>query len=117
MAWHYKDYQREQTTHDRLVYRDEELLKLLQGVVEGVLVERSAIETAAATYLEYYRHHLAAEEREVIPRAAQLLTPDDWAAVAAAPAGSDPLFGREFDSRYRELRRQIELEAQDPDTE
>ena len=24
MAWHYKDYQHEQTTHDRLVYRDEE---------------------------------------------------------------------------------------------
>ena len=24
MAWHYKDYQHEQTTQDRLVYRDEE---------------------------------------------------------------------------------------------
>lgn len=24
MAWHYKEYQHEQTTHDRLVYRDEE---------------------------------------------------------------------------------------------
>ena len=47
---------------------------------------------------------------------ATLLTPDDWAAVAAAPAGSDPLFGREFDSRYGEVRRQIELEAQDPET-
>ena len=24
MAWHYKEYQHEQTTQDRLVYRDEE---------------------------------------------------------------------------------------------
>ena len=24
MTWHYKEYQHEQTTHDRLVYRDEE---------------------------------------------------------------------------------------------
>jgi endonuclease YncB( thermonuclease family) len=24
MAWHYKEYQHEQTTHDRLVYRDQE---------------------------------------------------------------------------------------------
>jgi endonuclease YncB( thermonuclease family) len=24
MAWHYKEYQHEQSTHDRLVYRDEE---------------------------------------------------------------------------------------------
>ena len=40
--------------HRVIAAAGEELLKLLQGVVEGVLVERSAIETAAATYLEYY---------------------------------------------------------------
>jgi hemerythrin-like domain-containing protein len=88
------------------------LLAQLQAIVEEAIVARSALEAAAATYLVYYRHHLAAEEREVIPRAAQLLTPEDWAAVAAAvPAGADPLFGRDFEERYRELRRQIALEA------
>jgi hypothetical protein len=30
---------------------------------------------------------------------------------AAAPAGKDPLFGKETHERYRELRRQIALEA------
>jgi len=89
----------------------EELLKLLQGAVDGALIERSAIEAAAATYLVYYRHHLAAEEQELIPRAAQLLTPSDWAAVAAAPV-ADPLFGQDYEARYSELRRLIAADAQ-----
>jgi hemerythrin-like domain-containing protein len=103
--------------HRVIAAAGEELLKVLQGVVEGALIGRVAVETAAATYLVYYRHHLAAEEQEVIPRAAQLLTPSDWAAVAAAPADADPLFGEDFEARYRELRRQIGLEARDAGSE
>jgi hemerythrin-like domain-containing protein len=76
-------------------------------------VERSKLEVTAAAYLVYYRHHLAAEEAQILPRAAQVLTKDDWAAVAAAiPASSDPVFGEETEARYRELRRHIALEAQ-----
>jgi len=89
-----------------------ELLKLLQGAVDDALIDRSAIEAAAATYLVYYRHHLAAEEQELIPRAAALFTPSDWATVAAAPV-ADPLFGQDYEARYRELRRLIAAEAQE----
>jgi hemerythrin-like domain-containing protein len=71
-----------------------------------------ALEAAAATYLVYYRHHLAAEEREIMPRAAQLLTHEDWVAVAATvPAVSDPLFGNDVDARFRDLRKQIAMEV------
>src|SRR5262245_20107122 len=98
--------------HRVIAAAGEKLLKLLQGAVDGALIERSAIEAAAATYLVYYRHHLAAEEQELIPRAAQLLTPSDWAAVAAAPTGVDPLFGQDYEARYRELRRLIAADAQ-----
>ena len=102
--------------HRVIAEAGEEFLRLLQGVVDGALIARSAVETAAATYLVYYRDHLAAEELEVIPRAAQLFTSSDWAAVAAAaPGGFDPLFGEAFEARYRELRRQIALEAEDTD--
>jgi hemerythrin-like domain-containing protein len=98
--------------HRVIAAAGEALLGQLYAVVEEAMVARSALEAAAATYLVYYRHHLAAEEREVIPRAAELLTIDDWAAVAAAvPAGADPLFGKDFAERYRELRRQIALES------
>jgi hemerythrin-like domain-containing protein len=103
--------------HRVIAAAGEEFLKLLQGVVEGALIERHTVEAAAATYLVYYRHHLAAEEQEVIPRATKLFTSSDWTAVAAVPAGPDPLFGEDFEARYRELRSQIALEARDADTE
>lgn len=89
-----------------------ELLKFLEQVVGDVLVERARVEAAAATYLVYYRRHLALEDRDIVPRAEQLLTSQDWEAVMAAiPAGPDPLFGEDFEPRYRELRRQIALAA------
>jgi hypothetical protein len=51
---------------------------------------------------------IRAQERQVIPRAVELLTPEDWTAVNAIPAGPDPLFGTEVDARYGELRLEIE---------
>jgi len=86
----------------------EELLMRLNEADQGGVIARATVEAAAATYLVYYRHHLATEEREVLPRAAQLLTQDDWAAVAAAvPASPDPLFGDDGKAGYQELRRQM----------
>lgn len=89
-----------------------ELLKYLEQVVGDVVIERAKVEAAAATYLVYYRRHLALEDRDIVPRAEQLLTAQDWEAVMAAiPSGSDPLFGEDAEPRYRELRRQIALAA------
>ena len=91
-----------------------ELLKYLEQVVDDVVVERATVEAAAATYLVYYRRHLALEDRDIVPRAEQLLTPEDWEAVVTAiPSGPDPLFGEDSDARYRELRRQIALESKE----
>jgi hemerythrin-like domain-containing protein len=99
--------------HRVIATAGETLLAHLDEVVADALEPRSIVETAAATYLVYYRAHLAAEENEVIPRAAELLTVEDWAAVAGAvPAGPDPLFGDDIEARYRKLRRQIVLDAQ-----
>lgn len=84
------------------------LLKHLDDILEDVVIPRETVEAAAATYLVYYRHHLASEEAEILPRAARIFKPDDWAAVAAAvPAAPDPLFGDDVAERYRELRRRL----------
>lgn len=84
------------------------LLKYLDDILEDVVIPRETVEVAAATYLVYYRHHLAAEEAEILPRAARTLKAEDWAAVAAAvPAVPDPLFGDDVAERYRELRRRL----------
>ena len=89
-----------------------DLLNYLQQVVDDVVVERARVEAAAATYLVYYRRHLAIEDRDIMPRAEQLLQKEDWEAVfTAVPRGPHPLFVESSDERYRELRRQIVLEA------
>jgi len=94
--------------HRVLENAGESLLKHLGDILEDVVIPRETVEAAAATYLVYYRHHLAAEEAEILPRAARTLKPEDWAAVAAAvPAVPDPLFGDDVAERYRELRRRL----------
>jgi hemerythrin-like domain-containing protein len=47
-------------------------------------VPRSELEVALATYLVYYGNHIAKEEEDVLSRAAQHLTAEDWQAVRAA---------------------------------
>ena len=95
--------------HEHAVIADagEKLLGCLDQFIAGSVIERSALQTMAVTYLLYYRHHLATEEHVIIPRAVELLTPDDWTAVSAIPAEPDPLFGTPVDARYSELRQQI----------
>lgn len=98
--------------HRQLAAAGEALEYLLTGALEGAIVARKSIEAAGADYLVLYRQHIASEELVLIPRAIELLTAKDWEEVAhAVPNGTDPLFGANADERYRELRRQIALEA------
>lgn len=98
--------------HRVIAHAGDTLLNQFNAVLGGEVVPRAAIETAAATYLVYYRAHLASEEADVLTRAAQVLTPEDWKAVKeAVPAGRDPLFGDRPRERYRELRRRVAFEA------
>jgi hemerythrin-like domain-containing protein len=88
------------------------LEKEIAGAMGDVMASREELEAAADTFLLYYRNHLLTEESRILPRAAQLLTPEDWAAVLlAVPGTPDPLFGDTVEARYRELRRQIDREA------
>jgi hemerythrin-like domain-containing protein len=98
--------------HRVIANAGEKLLGLLESILDDSLVPRSEVEAAAATYLVYYENHIAREEREVLPRAARALDAEDWEAVnAAVPAGPDPLFGTDPAQHYKDLRRQIALEA------
>src|SRR5262245_37921660 len=103
-----------QQEHRVIAAAGEDLLKALREVDSGTLIERAVVEAIAAMYLVYYRHHIATEEREVLPLAKKLLSVEDWAAVALArPPARGPLFGDESDAGYHELRRHILLEAHD----
>ena len=98
--------------HHVIAAAGEALRRLVQAIDGGAIIPRGEVEVAAATYLVYYGTHIAKEEEDVLTRAAQELGPEDWEAVrAAVPAGRDPLFGSAAEERYRELRRQIALDA------
>jgi hemerythrin-like domain-containing protein len=98
--------------HRVIARAGEKLRQHLDASLGDALILRAEVEIAAATYLVYYGNHIAKEEELVLPRAAQELSAEDWAAVeAAAPAQADPLFGERPEARYGELRRQIALAA------
>ena len=98
--------------HRVIANAGEALRDQLQAILDGAIVPRAAVEVAAATYLVYYGNHIAKEEEDVLTRAAKELTRDDWETVrTAVPPARDPLFDAEPEERYRELRRQIALEA------
>lgn len=102
--------------HRVIAHAGETLLKLLNEILGGAILQRAETEVAAATYLVYYGNHIAREEEEILSRASQVLTSEDWEAVrSAAPAGRDPLFGDRPEARYQELRRQIAREAHSGD--
>ena len=98
--------------HRVIAHAGESLRQQINSILAGTIVPRAAVEVALATYLVYYGNHIAKEEEDVLPRAAKELAPVDWKAVKdAAPAGRDPVFGDKPEERYKELRRQIALEA------
>ncbi|HEV8259229.1 MAG TPA: hemerythrin domain-containing protein [Burkholderiales bacterium] len=99
--------------HRVIAHAGKNLLNLLNQILGGALMQRAEVEVAAATYLVYYRNHIAKEEEDFVSRAAQALTAEDWEAVRNAVPGKsrDPLFGDRPEERYRELRRQIARET------
>ncbi|MDH4094866.1 MAG: hemerythrin domain-containing protein [Betaproteobacteria bacterium] len=75
--------------HRVIGHAGEALLAGLDAAANDGFAPRAELETAAATFLVYYRNHLNSEETNILPRAAGLLGEEDWAAVAAVvPAES-----------------------------
>ncbi|AFT90546.1 hemerythrin domain-containing protein [Paraburkholderia phenoliruptrix] len=98
--------------HRVIAAAGDELLHRINEAAGDVIVSRTALEAATATYLVYYRHHLSTEERDLMPRAAQALTEEDWAAVdAVVSASPDPCFGEKVLERFEALRKQIAVDA------
>ncbi len=94
--------------HRVIAVAGEKLLQYLEDILQDNLIERAEIEAAAATYLVYYRHHLDTEEKEVLPRAATMLSSEEWEAIAKkARVAPDPLFGDQIETQYRRLHEQI----------
>jgi hemerythrin-like domain-containing protein len=90
--------------HRVIAHAGKTLMRLLNEILADAIVQRAELEVAAATYLVYYGNHIAKEEEDVLARAAQALTPEDWEAVRTAVPNAD-------EERYREFRRRIAQET------
>lgn len=70
--------------HRVIAQAGQALLQSIEAILGGTMVPRGELETAVATYLVYYGNHIAKEEEDVLTRAAQHLTAEDWDAVRHA---------------------------------
>jgi len=65
---------------------------------------RAEFAAAVLAYVQFHWEHMRKEEEMVLPLAAQVLTQDDWQAIAAAFSESgDPLLGPEAQTALRAL--------------
>jgi hemerythrin-like domain-containing protein len=97
--------------HRVIANAGEKLFQLLEAALDDAIVARAEVEAAAATYIVYYRSHIACEEQDVLAHAEDALTQEDWDAVnAAVPPGDDPVFGTSPGKHYRDLRRHFSLQ-------
>jgi hemerythrin-like domain-containing protein len=65
---------------------------------------RDAFERAAQAYVDFYLAHMALEEREVLPLAQRVLSPEDWSDLDEAfGANRDPLTGCKPEAEYAAL--------------
>lgn len=93
--------------HRVLAAAGETLLHLLGDIPGNAVNELHAVEATVATYLLYYHHHLLEEEKEILPRAARLLTPEDWATVSASTSATVELLHGVAAGAYCTLRERI----------
>jgi hemerythrin-like domain-containing protein len=101
-----------QQEHRVVAESGDRLRELLEEVAAGEVMPRTTIEAAAATYIVYYRNHIASEEKEILPVAGRELTEADWTAARnAAPSRGNPLAEADRGDRFRNLRRRIAAEA------
>ena len=73
-----------QQEHRVIAHAGDKLYQLLNAALDGAVLSRAEVEVAAATYLVYYGNHIAHEEEDILGRAAQALTAEDWQAVREA---------------------------------
>lgn len=65
---------------------------------------RLAFERAMEAYVDFYLAHMALEEREIMPLAERVLTPQDWSELDAAfDRSRDPLVGHASPDEYEAL--------------
>jgi branched-chain amino acid transport system ATP-binding protein len=81
-----------------------EILKALSAYEFSGDVEYPGFREAVLKYTQFEREHVLVEERDVLPRAQQVLEASDWKEIDTAfGENQDPMFGEKWNSEFSEL--------------
>ncbi|MGH8569808.1 MAG: hemerythrin domain-containing protein [Gammaproteobacteria bacterium] len=97
--------------HDTLRRLGHAFNDLVQRVLGGAIVPLDRVRSVGHEYLDLCRGHARLGEREVFPRAREVLAAEDWDRIRAEiTSATDPLFGDIVDQSYQHLYDMIERE-------
>ena len=82
-------------------------------------ISRHTVDDIIRDFIVYERRHIAMEERDFFPAAAEALQPQDWAEIASSRSASqqDPLFSAAAEERFKVVRTHILQLEQDAEAE
>ncbi len=90
----------------------ERLPNFMRWQREGELYDRARAGEFGKAYIDAQRKHVALEERDFFPRAAQILTEADWKVISddadVSSPSADPVFGPAVIEPYRNIRDSIQ---------
>lgn len=96
--------ERLQRQHAEGEERIAELQAAMKRVDEAYPEGVDELRAVAQAYIAYQREHMGVEERELLPKAREVLKDDDWPAINRAFArDSDPVFGENLETGFRAL--------------
>ena len=85
-----------------------DMLKALSAWEFSAQENYAAFRQAVLGYVAFERDHALTEERELLPRAREALTDEDWEVIDAAFAeNEDPMFGLKWDNEFSQLFSQL----------
>jgi hemerythrin-like domain-containing protein len=84
----------------------------LKAAVDDENVRITELRDVMREFVDKYRTHMVAEEKNFFPLAVDLLSDNDWGEIEYVLFDqSDPLFDREAEERFRRLRKKIDMLA------
>lgn len=99
--------------HVTLARQGSDLLRDLESSLREETMSPDLVEPNIRLYAERLRHNMKVEELVLFPAAVRHLDEEDWRAIERSVnlAGLDPLFQTPVESRFRQLRLIIAVEA------
>lgn len=85
-----------------------ELNEALNAFMKAPENKTDQLQGAAAKFIAFQRNHIGLEERELLPKAYEVLSDDDWVRIEKAfQSNADPLFGENIETGYQSLFQRI----------